>query len=188
MQVLALCCREYEQATRKAAGVDPLLPPFRERIVCENGFVYIDMHGYREDRAFWCGADGPVPARVLTAAQVQRLCILSGSVVFATTCYLGDDDSPLRDALFDAGAAAVIAGAGVNYATGKRPAYAARLGQFVRYGLSLGFSAERALGLAKILVLYTQYGGLARSDTMQFMVFGGKKILWDDQVCLLVQD
>jgi hypothetical protein len=94
-----------------------------------------------------------VPA--LTAGQIRQA-KLSGAVVFATCCYLGDTDSSMLDALLDAGASYVIGGDGKNWAGAKRPAGASYLGQWFREWLERGRDPLTALSHAKRLLRLKQ--------------------------------
>jgi hypothetical protein len=121
----------------------------------EADFLYIDLHGEPGQR-FWLGDDGEL---AMTAAQVETL-DLSGTVVFAVSCYLADADSPMLDALLDAGARYVIGGEGLNWAAATRPTGAAALGHRLRQLLAYGFDPLRALALAKrFLKLGVSLGG-----------------------------
>jgi hypothetical protein len=113
MRVKALCCRSFRESVRRAAGVWPVTSP----PVCMETFdpgylecelLYLKLHGL-EGQPYWYG-DGWATA--CSASQV-RLANLRGTVVFAGNCYL--PESPMLQALFDAGARAVVCGSGENY-------------------------------------------------------------------------
>lgn len=130
--------------------------------------IYFDLHGL-PGAGFWQG-DGRIVA--LNDWQIRQA-ELAGAVVFATNCHLGDDNSPMLDALLDAGARAVIAGAGRNWAPEKSIAYGAGLlGMWVRRGLEMRMAPEQALALAKTRV---RLSGLlnqqATEDTLKFKVY-----------------
>lgn len=150
MRIFAYCCASFAEATRKAAGVEPLLSPpltatrFEPRWLETCNLVYLDLHG-QPGSEFWLG-DGGIIA--LAARQVRKA-NLSGVVVFATNCYLADKGSPMLDALLDAGARYVIGGEGVNWATSRRPAGAAELGWRFRQLFERGIEPMKALAIAK---------------------------------------
>ncbi len=150
MRVFAYCCAEFEEATRKAAGVIPLLSPpttaalFDSRWLEGYDLLYFDLHG-EPGLDYWRDGEG-IPA--LYAFQIEQA-NLDGAVVFALNCYLADDDSPMMDALLDAGASYVIGGDGRNYGAAHSPRWAGLLGLWVRRLMQVGLPPLRALGLAK---------------------------------------
>ena len=163
MKVFAYCCASFREATRRAAGVEPLLSPpvsaddfnlaFNLAWLESMGgpetrpydrLLYFDLHG-EPGEPFWRGDKGIV---ALTASQVRET-DLSGAVVFALSCYLADEDSPMLDALLDAGAEYVIGGDGANYAGRQTVWGAGRLGLWVRVLMQLGMEPLRALAVGK---------------------------------------
>lgn len=106
--------------------------------------IYLDLHGQPGDAA-WYGDDHIV---ALTEAQVRGV-DLGGAVVFAVSCYLADDDSPMMDALLDAGARYVIGGTGPNYGGKSVIIGAPLLGLRFRQFYGLFHDPLRALWLAK---------------------------------------
>jgi len=114
--------------------------------------LYIDLHGW-PGAPVWLGQsalDTIVERRnvALTVEQIGNISLL-GTVVFAATCYLADDESPMLDALLDAGARYVIGGEGINWNGMHNPIGAGLLGQWLRGGMQLGIEPLRALALAK---------------------------------------
>lgn len=106
--------------------------------------LYFDLHG-QPGAAWWYGDDDLV---ALTEAQILDA-DLGGAVVFAVNCHLADDDSPMLDALLNAGARYVIGGPGLNFA-GKRTIYgAAALGKSFIIALEHGKHPLKALAIAK---------------------------------------
>ncbi len=150
MRIFAYCCASFAGATRKAAGVEPLLSPpltavqFEPRWLETCNLVYLDLHG-QPGLNFWLGDDGII---ALMAHQVREA-NLSSAVVFATNCYLADEGSPMLDALLDAGARYVIGGEGENWANSQRPAGAAELGRRFRQLFEWGVEPMKALAIAK---------------------------------------
>lgn len=153
MKVLAYCCQSYARSVRKAAGVDPITcPPLDANTIDVSRFegydlLYLDLHGRPDDTA-WYGDDRSV---AMTAGQVRQI-DLSGTVVFAANCYLGDENAPMMSALLDAGAKSVIAAPGKNYGGKKNLTGASRLGQWLRIMLSVGTEIDTALESAKRIV------------------------------------
>lgn len=150
MRIFAYCAASFREATRRAAGIEPLTCPpasaehFEPSWLERREFIYLDLHG-QPGQASWLGDEEIV---ALTAKQVSQA-QLGGAIVFATNCYLADEDSPMMDALLEAGARYVIGGQGQNWA-GTRMMYgAALLGWRFRQLLECQFDPLKALALAK---------------------------------------
>lgn len=150
MQIFAYCCKSFASSVKKAAGVVPITcPPVTatslNMLQLENRrLLYFDLHGEPGEDC-WLGDDGFV---ALTASQLRSL-DLRGTIVFAVTCYLADEGSPMLDALLDAGAEYVIGGDGKNWAGAKTIFGASLLGLWFRRLLFLNVSSLRALAIAK---------------------------------------
>ncbi len=175
MRAFAYCCAEYEQAVRRAAGVSPLLSPpmtaatFRPSWLEGHRLLLFGLHG-APGTPEWHNLRGDVALTVDLVRQAN----LAGAVVFATSCNLGDPASPMRDAFFAAGAAHVIAGEGINYASRKRPGWASLLALWVRRGLAWDLSVERAVALGKVAARLHSGALVSRSatrDTLAFRTF-----------------
>lgn len=176
MRTWAYCCKTFAESARRAAGVEPVTcPPTSEASVLDlwdgpYDFIYLDLHGRPGDTQ-WYGDERIV---ALTAEQVRGL-DLQGAVVFAVNCYLGDDDSPMLEALLDAGAAYVVGGSGENYGGARRLMGAAALGMYFRSALR-GFDPLRALTLAKTVLRWgVHWPGSPQSravaDALDFRLF-----------------
>lgn len=153
MRTFAYCCASFLEATRKAAGVEPRLSPptsmasFDLAWLEGRDLLYFDLHG-QPGAEYWLGDHGII---ALTAKQVRSV-DLGGAVVFAVNCHLADEDSPMLDALLDAGARYVIGGDGRNWA-GTRGVYgASEVGMWMRRMMVVGYNPLRALALAKRIV------------------------------------
>jgi hypothetical protein len=150
MRVFAYCAASFREATRRAAGVEPLTCPpasaehFERSWLEERDFLYFDLHGMPGE-PFWYGDGGTVALR---ADQVGQ-CSLKGAVVFAANCYLADKDSPMMDALLQAGARYVVGGQGQNWAGGRTVYGASLLGMRLRQLLERGMDPLKAITLAK---------------------------------------
>jgi hypothetical protein len=150
VKIFAYCCQSFRDATRRAAGVIPLTSPpvdaatFGVWQLEGNDFIWFDLHG--EPGLRWWLGDNWIVA--LTAAQVREV-DLGGAVVFAVNCYLADEDSPMLEALLDAGARYVVGGTGRNWA-GQRTLFGAGLlGMRFLYLMSQGRDPLHSLALAK---------------------------------------
>lgn len=152
MQVFAYCAEQFEKSTSKAAGVKPITCPpvnatsFQPAWLEGKRLLYFDLHTGRPGADYWLGDFGVI---ALTAQQVREA-DLGDAVVFALNCYLADSDSPMLDALLDAGASLVIGGDGQNWAGARRNLYgAALLGLWFRRLFLAGMNPLKALAWAK---------------------------------------
>jgi hypothetical protein len=181
MRVFAYCCASFAEATRRAAGVRPLLSPpfsagsFDPRRLEGHDLLYFDLHG-EPGQDYWLGDQGVI---ALLASQVLEV-DLQGAVVFATNCYLADEGSPMMDALLAAGARYVIGGEGQNWANTKRPTGAALLGKRLRQLMLSGVEPLKALAIAKRWlvagtrareVLGKEHEVMADKDTLAFRAY-----------------
>jgi hypothetical protein len=176
MKVYAYCAASYRESVRRATGVNPdTCPPLRHRVLGlafyrrleEADFVYFKLHGMA-GQPFWYGDHW---ATAVSADQV-RCADLIRTVVFAGNCHL--PDSPMLVALLESGAV-VIGGEGVNYAHPDRVEGADLLGLWVRRLLSLGFTVERNLAVAKQRLRMTVWTRAAQrrqwADALAFKVW-----------------
>ncbi len=109
-----------------------------------HALLWFDLHGM-PGVPWWQGDRGVI---ALTAQTVRRA-DLDGALVFALSCYLGERNSPMLEALLDAGARYVVGGAGQNWSNLTRPTGAGLLGLRFRQFLDRGADPLRALALAK---------------------------------------
>ena len=183
MRTLAICARAFKGSVRRAAGVEPLTsPPLALGMLAPADlagadakhpyrFLYVKLHGV-PGRPYWYG-DGYVKA---LDADTVRAADLGGCVVFASTCYLGDEDSPMMSALLEAGAV-VVAGAGLNYAAPVQVVGSDVLGRLFRRFLSFHVSPAMALRWAKGMMVrrgglpWAQVGDGLMVDTLGFRLY-----------------
>lgn len=151
MRIFAYCCKSFEEATRKAAGVIPVTSPpviayvFEPQWLENRDFIWFDLHG-APGLPHWYGDDG----LMALTAETLRCADLGGAVVFATNCHLADEGSPTLDALLEAGARYVIGGDGKNWGSDERTLFGANLlGMWVRWLLATGADPVWALRIAK---------------------------------------
>ena len=105
---------------------------------------------------------------VLTALDVERL-PLAGTVVFVGACY-GAENTALIDALFVAGAKAVISGPGVNFG-GSEGALAGAdvLAQMLRKLLGVGLDIGAAWSMARLAVRIAGWFGMpGTADALEY--------------------
>ncbi len=158
MDVLAYVAASLRTATVAAlggAGEVITCPPFAEDSLVAGQFIgrdliVLNLHGEpNHDR--WYG-DGL--RRAMSAAQLRTF-DLRGAGVFAYNCFLGDPGHPMRTALFDAGAAWVIAGAGPNFGGEVNLQGADVLLRWLVCYLKRGWKVDRALAASKMWVRLT---------------------------------
>lgn len=113
MKTIAITVKSFARTTRKIVGEDADVLPAGGILLWPDPAIYdvvlLFLHP-RADGLAWVDDAG---LDVLTVEDVERLPI-AGSVVFVGACY-GSENTALLDALWKAGAKAVIHGAGLNY-------------------------------------------------------------------------
>jgi len=176
MRVFAYCCASFADVTRKAAGVEPLISPpasvynLDPQRLSGRDLLYFDLHGLPGE-SFWLGDD----RTLAMTATALRTVNLAGTVVFALSCFLADPNSPMLDALLDAGARYVVGGDGQNWAGGKRAMMGAGLlGLWFRRLLTWGIPPLEALAWAKRRVglsAIKRGKRLAAKDTLGFRAY-----------------
>lgn len=182
MKVFAYCADTFKKSVRKAAGVDPATCPpvdaetFDPAWLEGNDLIYFDFHGlpgaaYWFEEIYQSGMIMAERVMALTADQIRTV-DLGGAVVFALSCYLGDEDSPMLNALLSAGASYVVGGDGKNWAATKRVTGANRLGRHFRKALERGNPPLQALSLAKkLLQLTLKPNSKTVQDTLAFRAY-----------------
>lgn len=176
MKVFAYCTELAARAVGEATRVVPLTSPPSTHVDIQpetlEGYdlLYFRLHGI-PNVPIWFGEDrkGEYPA--LTAENLSGA-DLSGSVVVVANCY--GSDSPLVCAFYHAGARAVIAGTGSNYASGKRVIGTDKLVRSLIRALARGWSLPSALRWAKMSLLATSWRGADR-DAYKFQIMNGGK-------------
>ena len=165
LKVFAYCAETFVDSVYKAAGVKPVTCPpwdaetFEVKALEGRDLLYFDFHGL-PGASYWfeelqqAGMIMAERVKALTADQISEA-DLGGAIVFALSCYLGDEDSPMLDALLSAGASYVIGGEGKNWAHAKRVTGANRLGFYFRKSLERGKTPLEALTIAKRLLRIT---------------------------------
>ena len=157
MHVVALSTRRQAESTYRAAGVHPItFPPydpdsFHPFLLQGTEFLYVKLHGL-PGQPYWYGDQ---MATAISAEQIAH-CALEGAIVFSATCHLtgegGRDDPapthPMLEALFRAGAQAVVGGSGVNFARPQSVDGADTLGRAFRHLCGMGMDPARAFHLA----------------------------------------
>lgn len=180
MRVFAYCDQAWANSMRWIAGVEPLTCPpmdsdeFDPRWLEGQDLILIDLHGEPGLDHWYAVVDGlgGIPQRVMALRADQiRQADLGGAVVFATSCYLGEEGNPMLAALLDAGAGYVIGGAGKNYAGARKLAGAGLLALFFRMYLEAGADPVKALATGKTTLGLIGKDAQVKQDTLAFQVF-----------------
>jgi hypothetical protein len=179
MHIFAYCDQSFEKSMRWVAGVKPVTCPptsaetFDLAWLENQDLILIDLHGERGlDYWYAVAEEGGIPQRIVALRAEQiRQADLGEAIVFATSCYLGEEDSPMLTALLDAGASYVIAGAGENLAGERKVAGAGLLALFFRMFLEAGTSPLKALATAKDSLWLVARNKQAREDALAFQAF-----------------
>lgn len=172
MDIWAYCTAPAREAVVEATGVEPLVSPpmtaseFNPRWLEGHGLLYFRLHG-TVDQTVWYGEGPQGGLYVALTINQLREARLGGALVVVANCY--GAQSPMVAELYRAGAGAVIAGDGPNYAAGGRVIGADKLAREVIAGLRGGRSVERALRIAKMKLLATAWRGPDR-DALGFRV------------------
>jgi len=174
MRVFAYCTASARRAVRAATGVVPISSPpalagtFEPRWLEGHDLVYVRLHGRPGGRG-WYNDDGGISLLQHQVAAAD----LSGAVVVVANCY--GDRGPMVEALCAAGAAAVIAGSGPNYAGAKRVVGADLLVRWMILGMRMGLDVDRALSLARMRLRVSGWRASDR-DAARFTVLGRRDV------------
>jgi len=184
VRVFAYCTELAKAAVGKATGVEPVTSPpltastFDPEWLEGRDVIYFRLHGM-DGQAGWFG-EGTGP---LGFGKTQMLALglgqlrdvnLGGAVVIVANCY-GANDDPMVQALYDAGASAVIAGPGKNLALGDRVVGTDLLARWVIAGLAVGLSVKVALMGAKARLMASIWRR-SDSDALEFKIMGRETI------------
>lgn len=177
MEIFAYCTEAAREAVGAATGVDPLTSPpmrasqFNPQWLEAHDLIYFRLHGMA-GRSGWFGDGGEGFPLALTPVQV-RAANLSGAVVVVANCY-GDEDDAMIEALYDAGAIAVIAGPGENAAAANKVVGTDLLVQWIIRAMRIGMAVERALDLARARLIFSLWRAADR-DARAFKIVSPKE-------------
>jgi hypothetical protein len=158
MRILAYTAARYANVTQEAIGGQVTLwtcPPLTDSRIDPDALrgydlIVFNLHGEPDTPAWW--GDQYTPA--LTANTIAKMNLYRAGI-FALNCYLGDDDHPMREALYHAGAAYLIAGSGKNYGGHTVLQGADRLLHWYVRFLRKGMTPEASFVLAKKAMFWT---------------------------------
>lgn len=172
VRIFAYCTEAAAEAVGDATGTIPFTsPPWTDRQIRPEmlegqDLIYIRLHG-RPGLSVWVGQGRG--ARLVAAFSRANLegVDLGGAVVVLANCY--GAESPMMDDLLEAGASAVIAGYGPNYAAANAVIGADLLVRALIRGLARGWPIRRAFRWARLRLLL---GGWhkANRDAYQFVL------------------
>jgi hypothetical protein len=165
MKTLVITLDRFKERARMIAGDEAqVITSFSDAdFQTPYDLLMVFLHPSADGKA-WLDDNGNV---VLTAKDVTRLPLHNG-VVFLGTCY-GLENNEMVDALFKAGARAIIGGSGENY--GGIAGYSAAdvLGRVLRHFLALGMPVSRSLMLAKVAAAIAGWlGAQGRADALDY--------------------
>jgi len=170
MKTFAYCSRSFAQSVRQSAGVAPFTSPplhkdsFLPATIEGYRLLYFKLHGIKYE-PYWYGDNW------LTALSADTIHVadLRGAVVFAANCHL--PESPMLDALLAAGARAVVAGGGRNFAGVTAMRGADILGYYFRLMLQLHIPPKPALSMAKYALRTIRRPTAPIADALKFKLF-----------------
>lgn len=172
MRTLAYCCASWKRSVRRAAAVVPMLCPpvtshtIRPELLEGYDLIYFKLHGV-EGGSAWYGDESAI---AITAEQIRQS-NLRRAVVFAACCHV--DSGPMLRALLQAGARAVIAGAGDNYGRPETVDGADLLGKTIRILLQIGTDPQVAFRAARAFLKSKPVKTPQVLDALQFTFFPG---------------
>jgi hypothetical protein len=169
VKIVSYCAKTFAPSARLVTGTEPLTcPPLSathfDPHALEADFLFIKLHGLKE-QPFWYGDDWITALRADQIIQAD----LSHSVVFVCNCFL--PESPMLDALTQAGARWIIGGHGPNYARPDELSGPDLLALTMRRLLAWHIPPDAAFILARKKLRIRKVQDLATRDALQFEVF-----------------
>lgn len=169
MKTIAFCAKAFTSSVQLAAGVQPVTSPpitcktFSPDLLSGADFLYVKLHGLAA-QAFWYGD------HLLAAVSAKQIatCELTDAIIFAPNCHL--PESPMLAALFSAGAKAILAGPGLDYATPQTVEASDVLGQCFHKLIGLGYRPQLAYRAAR-LHFYSKPKSPRIKDTLGFKLY-----------------
>lgn len=177
MNVFAYCTFPARTAVETAVGAEPFTsPPHTIQTVGKSfanaDFIYFRLHGTPKVRQVWFGeTDKGGLVAAFDMSNLVGVTLKRSPVVLIANCF--GDQSALVQALYDAGASAVIAGDGPNYAAGKRVIGTDKLASLLLSLLKRGYEIGTAVKLAKARLLLTSWRS-ADKDAARFRIIANQ--------------
>ncbi len=171
MNIFCYSAESLKLSAATVSGIEPLTSPplslesFDPKQLEGHDLIFFKLHGVA-GQPYWYG-DSAITA--ISAQQIASV-KLDGALVFAENCF--GLESPMPQALLAAGAAAVVAGAGVNLAGISVPGGADVIATWWRRLLEAGYTVDHALRAGKFLAFLEQPG--LRDDIQSFALLGDK--------------
>lgn len=179
-RVFAYCTAVSAKAVARATGTRPLTSPpwtnetFRPGMLEGHDLIYFRLHGFAWMNNLWLGEDAKgrlypaIDSKIILAAD------LGGAVVVLANCY--GAESPMVQELYQAGASAVIAGHGPNYAFSRIVGGADKLVCTIIREMAAGAEVRDALKVAKATTKTGLMGWRrANRDAAKFMLIEREK-------------
>lgn len=179
MRVYALVIKPSYAIVRQALGVEPDTSPpvtlanFNPAAMCQAEIIYIKLHGLPQIPHRWFGEDDEGALMPALGAEYIRTLQLNNPVVILANCYGGS--SPMVEDFYHAGAQAIIAGSGPNYAGKTTVTGIDLLAAKTIYHIQRGVNLTLALLRAKAEMLMTGHFDTASIDALEFQIMENKK-------------
>lgn len=173
LRIQAYCTVPACRAVAEATGVAPLVSPPVTAETLDPAWLegydllYFRLHGLENSDNWFGESKWGTPVLALTPEMLWGV-DLSGTVVVVANCY-GAQSPRMIGELYTAGARAVVAGRGPNYAAGRRVIGADKLVREMAKGLRRGWSPSRALYVARLKLLTTAWRAADR-DALEFSI------------------
>lgn len=173
MRVRAYCTASAHNAVEKAVGIVPWTSPpwtahtFKPELLVGYDLLYFRLHQALAIPSLWLGEREN--GSLLSAFRVEQLegLRLGKPIVLIANCY--GVRGPFVPAFYKAGANAVIAAPGPNFAAKNLIIGTDLLARWLIRGLRLGLNVKRALTVAKTRLIATAWRGSDR-DALQFKI------------------
>lgn len=173
MRIFAYCTAPARESVAQAMGMEPYTSPpwvantFNPDVLIGYDLLYFRLHQARAFPDLWLGQKkdgGLVPAFRVEQLETVRL---GSPIVLIANCY--GVEGPFVPAFYRAGARAVIAAPGPNFAAGNVVIGTDLLAKWLIRGLRWGLSVGRALTMAKARLVTTAWRDSDR-DALQFKI------------------
>lgn len=172
LRIWAYCTAPAQRSVAEATGVEPLVSPpltineFDPLWLEGHDLLYFRLHGMSQATIWYGEGEGGALCPAFHVGLLEGV-DLDGATVIVANCY--GAESAMVQALYRAGAGAVVAGSGRNFAAGSRVVGADKLAREAIQGLRRGWPVLRALYIARLKLLSTAWRAADR-DALEFRV------------------